>query len=48
MKKNALFTQITIFFLIGLTLTALLSGTIMRRIADRNVLRERDVLSRNP
>ncbi len=45
MKKNALFTQITIFFLIGLTLTALLSGTIMRRIADRNVLRERDVLS---
>ena len=45
MKKNALFTQITIFFLIGLTLTALLSGAIMRRIADRNVLRERDVLS---
>ena len=45
MKKNALFTQITIFFLIGLTMTALLSGTIMKRIADKNVLRERDALS---
>ena len=45
MKKNALFTQITIFFLIGLTLTALLSGTIMKRIADKNVLQEKDVLS---
>ena len=45
MKKNALFTQITIFFLIGLTLTALLSGSIMRRIADKNVLREKDSLS---
>ncbi len=45
MKKNALFTQITIFFLIGLTLTALLSGAIMKRVADKNVLRERDALS---
>lgn len=45
MKKNALFTQITVFFVIGLTLTGLLSGAIMKRIADRNVLRERDALS---
>ena len=45
MKKNALFTQITLFFLIGLTMTALLSGAIMRRIADKNVLQERDALS---
>ena len=45
MKKNALFTQITIFFLIGLTLTALLSGSIMKRVADKNVIREKDSLS---
>ena len=45
MKKNALFTQIVIFFLIGLSLTAALSGMIMKRIADKNVLKERDTLS---
>ena len=45
MKKNALFTQITIFFLIGLSLTVALSAVILKRIADKNVLRERDALS---
>ncbi len=45
MKKNGLFTQILIFFLIGLTLTGILSNVIMRQIADKNVQREKDVLS---
>ena len=44
-KKNGLFTQILIFFLIGLTLTGILSNVIMRQIADKNVQREKDVLS---
>lgn len=45
MKKNALFTQITAFFLIGLVLTGILSWSVMTRIADRNVLQEKDALS---
>ena len=45
MKKNSLFTQITVFFLIGLTLTAVLAGVVLKRIADKNVLQEKDVLS---
>ncbi len=45
MKKNALFAQITIFFLIGLILTTALAGVVLKRIADKNVLRERDALS---
>ena len=45
MKKNSLFTQITVFFLIGLTLTGVLAGVVLKRIADKNVLQEKDVLS---
>ncbi len=43
MKKNSLFTQITVFFLIGLTLTVVLAGVVLKRIADKNVLQEKDV-----
>ena len=44
-KKHSLFTQLLLFFLIGMLLTAVLAGLILRQIADRNVLREREILS---
>ena len=45
MKKNSLLTQIIFIFMIGLTLTAGLSYVILKQIADKNVLREKELLS---